>query len=563
MDRFDHSNPESFVPDPFLEHALQDAGSDFFACCPCFRRCCEPRCCCSSPCQATTCYWAQTLALLVTGILLAYSFVAEEFNTAVKQLTVPIVACAASALPATATFSRDACLSSDFQQCDNDLPAGPSPPFLLEYRQSAGLILFTTWLVVLTLVVALLLVVAEVLVMRRQRLASALLPFYVFFRKDKSRWRSCTTYPLLAIAVVVYVGYAIWRTVSVNFLLFQTSNEVVSFRGQELFQRNSTCTIADGSRIQVAMLLDLNAARRLVGGAGQGSSAQATFASAWSFIRNTLPLFVTLLFPQIQRILALDSDGDALAAVRLQGLVYCAGDEPSAGAATALTGSNSGVVCKGKYHTVVMPADAPPPDSPHAQLKRRKGLAPSADPAAAAAATFTPARFVEVGENLMAGVLWGVLVIESALARESCCCSWLVLRFRYFVWPWPSLQQCSASRPSKKCQCVLDMSCRRCCCKWQCVSDIFCRCSCPTECAGLAADEKHTQEVGILLAAVAAWKEEQAKVGYCPCCRQENNEEQKKILNAAAKALQKNRGESSGEGKEEPEVRTQSPLRGL
>ena len=558
MDRFNTDNP-ALKPDPFLEHALQDAGSDFFVCCPCFRGCCKLRCC-SPPCQATTCYWAQTLALLVTGIALTYKFVADELRDAINQLTVPIVACAASALPATATFSREACLSSDFKQCDNDLPAG-SPPFLLEYRQPAGLVGFSTVLVVLTAVVALLLVILEALIQRRQRLASALLPFYGFFRSDTSSF--CTTYPLLAIVVVVYVGYAIWRTVSVNFVLLQTSNEVVSFSGQKLFQRNSTCTTADGSRIQVAMLLDLNAARRLLGGAGQGSSFEATLASAWRFIRNMLPTYVAFLVPQIQRILALDSDGDALAAVRLKGFVCCEGVVPSASAAAASAGSSSRGVCKGNYHTVVLPADAPPPASPHAQLQRRRGLSSAADPAAAAADTFIPARFVEVGENLMARVLWGVLVMDSALARESCCISWLVLRFRYFVWPWPSLQQCSASRPSKKCQCVLDMSCRRCCCKWQCVSDIFCRCSCPTECAGLAADEKHTQEVGILLAAVAAWKEEQAKVGYCPRCRQENNEEQKKILNAAAKALQKNRGESSGEGKEEPEVRTQSPLRRL
>ncbi len=166
------------------------------------------------------------------------------------------------------------------------------------------------------------------------------------------------------------VGYAIWRTVSVNNLLLQTSSGSVTFRGQELFLRNSTCTTADGSRIQVAMLLDLNAARRLVGGAGQGSGAHAT-----------------------------------------------------------------------------------------------------------------------------------------------------------------------------------------CCCKWQCVSDICCRCSCPTECAALAAVENHTKEVGILLAAIVAWEEsKQAKTKegcFQYWARQKDcDEKQKKVLDDAAKALQMIRSESSGEGKE-------------
>jgi hypothetical protein len=121
------------------------------------------------------------LGRIKTGILLAYTFVADELRTALRQLTAPIVACAASALSETSAFSREACLSSDFMQCDNDLPVGPNSPYLLEYRQPAGLVSFSIGLVLLTAVVTLLLIVAEAHIQRRQSLASALLPFYGFF----------------------------------------------------------------------------------------------------------------------------------------------------------------------------------------------------------------------------------------------------------------------------------------------------------------------------------------------------------------------------------------------
>ena len=381
---------------------------------------------------------------------------------------------------------------------------GPAPPYTLQYRQQSGLILFTLWLVVLTTIVALLLMNMQLRIQRRQRLAASLLPFYKFFRVDSS-WRNfCATYPQLALVVTVYIGYVTWRSISVNFLLMQASSRVVRLGEQELFQRNSTCTLASGERTQVAMLLDLNTARRAVGGAGTGGDAAATWASIVSFLTNSLPLFVSILIPQIQRLLALDNDGDALAAVRLKGFVHCTeGSEhvhSGAGAAGAAAadagGSSSGGGSSGggcKHHAVVLTPGSPPSASPRAQAQQQQQQQQQQE--AEGSSVLDPSLFQEVEETPLGAALWETIMEEASPEAGSSCLAYimppLVARVRFFVWPWPSLQQCSARR-------------RRAAAAgsgWGCAG--CCRCHCPKERDARAAHEK---EVGILLATLKDWK---------------------------------------------------------
>jgi hypothetical protein len=172
---------KALTPDDYIHHSLHPDAPDYDACSCCRGALCSPACC-SSSLQAFLSHWLTTLLLLGVGAALAFTFVDDERNSAFEQLTVSIAACAASAVPAAAAYSRAACLSPEFVQCDNDLPVGPEPPYTLTYRQPTSLVGFQVMLIGFTLAVALLLLNVQAQIQRRHRIASALLPFYRFYR---------------------------------------------------------------------------------------------------------------------------------------------------------------------------------------------------------------------------------------------------------------------------------------------------------------------------------------------------------------------------------------------